>query len=104
MERKIVGMIAAVALAAVGSTQATASPNQEQVLQARSFAELLQPIPNARAVLEAAEAQEQSDSSPAADGQDARQMMAYYHHHHHHHHHYRWRGHRHHHHHHHHHW
>jgi hypothetical protein len=104
MERKIAAMIGAAALAAAGSTQVAAAPDPERLLQASSFAELLQPIPNARAVLAAAAARGASGPSSEPEDRDTRQMMAYYHHHHHHHHHHRWSRHRHHHHHHHHHW
>ena len=65
-------------------------------LKANSFAELLEPIPNAPALLMA------MDEKPAAENNV--QLAQYYHHHHHHHHHRYWRRYRHHHHHHHHHW
>ena len=52
MESKIAGMIGVAALAALGSTEALAAPDPDAALQAKSFAELLQPIPNATALLE----------------------------------------------------
>ncbi len=105
MESRIAGMIGAAALAAVGAAPAAAAPNPEAVLHAGSFAELLQPIPNASVVLATIHTIATPDSSPWMDSRDG-QMMAYYHHHHHHHHHRWWRRryYHHHHHHHHHHW
>jgi len=110
MKSNLAGMIGAAALAALGSTQVANASTPEGVLQASSFAELLQPIPNATTLLAAADAL----AAPGAGEVDGREMLAYYHHHHHHHHygwggyhhhhhHYGWGGYRHHHHHHHHH-
>jgi hypothetical protein len=65
-------------------------------MRARSFSELLQPIPNAAAVLQAVD---EKTADRAQDGPLAGAQLAQYHHHHHHH---WWRWHRHHHHHHHH--
>ena len=57
MKRRLAGMIGAAVLATVGTTQiAAAAPDPQEVLQARSFAELLQPIPDATVLLAAAEA------------------------------------------------
>ena len=92
MQNKLAGLIGVAALAALGSTPAASAPLSEGLLQASSFAELLQPIPDAAALLAAAE-------GLGAGGVDGREMMAYYHHHHH----YGWGRHRYHHHHHHHH-
>jgi hypothetical protein len=106
MESKIAGMIgAAAALALAGSTQvASASPGPDDVLQARTVAELLQPIPNASVLLAAAEAETVSNHNAArGESPDARDFQAQWHHHHHHHRWWRRRWH-HHHHHHHHHW
>jgi hypothetical protein len=99
MERRLAGMIGAAVLATVGTTQiAAASPDPQEVLQARSFAELLQPIPDATVLLAAAEADSARDLTAGADSESLdRRMLAYHHHHHHHHH---WRHHHHHHHHH----
>jgi hypothetical protein len=101
MQNKLVGMIGAAVVATLGSTQiAAAAPDPQGMLQAKSFAELLQPIPNAEVVLAAAELASLADDASAGD----REMMAQYRYHHHHHHHNQWRRHyRHHHHHHHHH-
>jgi ABC-type Zn2+ transport system substrate-binding protein/surface adhesin len=93
-------MIGAAVLAAVGTTQiAVAGPNPEEFLQARSFAELLQPIPDATVLLAAAEASSARDLADS-ESMDRRMVAQYYHHHHHHHHHHYRRYHHHHHHHH----
>ena len=58
MEKKIAGLLGAVAtLGAFNAAQAapTPSPAPSDVLRANSFAELLQPIPNAAALLQAVE-------------------------------------------------
>jgi hypothetical protein len=104
MERRLTGMIGAAFLATIGTTQiAAAAPDSEQVLQARSFAELLQPIPNATVLLAAAEMAAARDSTAGTDRESTdRQMVGQYYHHHHHHHHHHWRRYHHHHHHHHH--
>jgi hypothetical protein len=93
MDKKIFGLIAAVSgLAPLAAAQAAPPPvNVDQALTARSFAELLEPIPNAVAVLDAVD-QAQPPAAPA----DAVQLADHHHHHHHH-----YRRHRHHHHHHH---
>lgn len=85
MESRIAGMIGAAALAAVGAAPVAAAAHPEAVLQASSFAELLQPIPNARVLLATI------PTIAAAPGMDSRdgEMMAYYQNNHHHHHH-RW--------------
>ncbi len=104
MDSKIAGMIGAAALAAVGSTPVAAAPDPDALLQAASFAELLQPIANASVQLAMIDTLGTPASSPW-QGEQGREMMAQYHHHHHH---GWWRRHRrwhhHHHHHHHHHW
>jgi hypothetical protein len=81
MEKKIAGLLGAVA--ALGTlTSAHAAPVPTDPLQANSYAELLEPIPNAAAVLKVVDEQ-----APA----DANIQLAQYHHHHHHHHHSHWR-------------
>jgi len=105
---KVVGIIGAVSgLAAFDSAQAAAleTPNTMGLTQAKSYAELLEPIPNALAVLRAIDAAEAARSAQEA-GTDADVTLVQYHHHHHHnrwrrhhhHHHNRWRRHHHHHH------
>jgi hypothetical protein len=83
MEKKIAGLLGAVAaLGAFSAAQAAPSPAPSDVLRANSFADLLQPIPNAAALLRAVD---ESRPSPSAD--ENVQLAQFYHHHHHHHHH-----------------
>ena len=85
MDKKIAGLLGAVAaVSTMGSAQAAPSPNPMETLRANSFAELLEPIPNAAALLQAVDEQEPGQS---ADGNI--QLAQFYHHHHHHHHAYR---------------
>jgi hypothetical protein len=87
-------------LALLGGSQASAAPPVDEVrlLQpARSFAELLDPIPNAQEVLRA-----EIERSGPADEKPIVMAQYYYHHHHHHHYHHHYYYHHHHHHHHHH--
>jgi hypothetical protein len=95
MGKKIAGLVGAMAtLGAFGSAQAAPMPGPAptEVLRANSFADLLEPIPNAAALLQAVD-----ESGPASSAEDNMQLVQDHHHHHHH------RRHRHHHHHHHHH-
>ena len=56
MDKKIAGLLGAVGtLASLGSAQAAPSADPTEVLKARTFADLLQPIPDAKARLEALE-------------------------------------------------
>ena len=98
MDKKIAGLIGAVAaLGTAGVVQAAPLPaDQRDVLQANSYADLLEPIPNAVALLKAA------DEATPSPSTRANIQLAHAHHHHHHHS-YSRRRHRHHHHHHHHH-
>jgi hypothetical protein len=107
MDKKIAGVIGAITGLAVLDSAAQATPAvtpDSGNLNARSFAELLDPIPNAVAALRAADAaaaREARDES--AGGQTEGVQVAGYHHHHHryyHHHHHRYYHHHHHHHHH----
>src|SRR5579864_9029404 len=88
LDKTLISLLSgASALALLGSAQASAAPSvgESDMLQpARSFAELLEPIPNAEKVLRA----EDERSSNVAAGEEAPMEMAQYHHHHHHHHHY----------------
>jgi len=89
MERKIAGLLGAVAtLGAVNAAQAAPMPAAApaDTFRANSFAELLQPIPNATATLKAID---ESQPGPSTEGNV--QLAQYYHHHHHHHHHGYWR-------------
>lgn len=84
MDKKIAGLLGAVAaLGTFGSAQATpqAMPAPSDILQANSYADLLEPIPNAGALLQAI------DEAPPAKAADNVQLAQFYHHHHHHHHH-----------------
>jgi len=75
-------------VAAIGTlSTAQAAPAPTDPLQANSYAELLQPIPNAVATLQAIDEQ----APPQATDGDV-QVAQYYHHHHHHHHGYYRRG------------
>jgi hypothetical protein len=96
MQKTITGLLGAVAtLGALGVAQAAPTPDPNEALKANSFAELLEPIPNATAVLKA---MDEAPSTPAAESNV--QLAQYYHHHHrywrryyhhhHHHHHYWW--------------
>jgi hypothetical protein len=85
MEKKIAGLLGAMAtLGAFNAAQAapTSSPAPTDVLRANSFADLLQPIPNAAALLQAVD-----ESQPAPSADENVQLAQYYRHHHHHHHH-----------------
>ena len=93
---KVVGILGAVSgLVALDSTQAAAleTPNTTGLTQAKSYAELLEPIPNALAVLRAVDAAEAERTAQEAAGTDADVTLVQYRHHHHHN---RWRRHHHH--------
>jgi hypothetical protein len=76
MDKKIAGLLGAVATLGTGG----AAP--ADVLRAGSYADLLEPIPNAATALRTID-----KSSPARSAQDNVQLAQFYHHHHHHHHH-----------------
>jgi len=83
MDKKIAGLLGTVA--AVGTltaAQAAPLPNPSDALRANSYAELLQPVPNAANVLQALDEQ-----APAKSADPNVQPVGWYHHHHHHHHH-----------------
>jgi hypothetical protein len=68
MERKIAGVLGAVAaLGAVNAAQAAPAPTPSDVLKANSYAELLEPIPNAAATLRAVD-----EHAPAASAMNTR--------------------------------
>jgi hypothetical protein len=102
VDQKIVGIVGAVAgLASLDATQsvATATPNPQVFSNAKSYAELLDPIPNALVLLRAADAAAASTAQTQnADEVSGVELAQYYHHHHHHHHHRYFRHHHHHHH------
>jgi len=87
MDKKILGLLgAASALAVAAGCPAVAAPSDDTELRpAQSFAELLEPIPNAVETLAAVE-----DQAPVATAKPAGEQFAEHHHHHHHyvHHHY----------------
>jgi hypothetical protein len=85
MDKKIAGLLGAVAsLGAMNTAQAAPTPAPSDVLRANSFADLLEPIPNAAALLQAVD---ESVPAPAARVQLAQLVIVGPHHHHHHHHH-----------------
>ena len=89
MDKKIAGLLgAAAALGALNAAQAAPSPAPSDVLQASSFADLLQPIPNAAALLQAVD---ESAPAPSKNVEMAQLVVVGRHHHHHHHHHHAYR-------------
>jgi hypothetical protein len=85
MERKIAGLLGAMAtLGAVNVAQAAPTPSAapSEALRVNSFAELLEPIPNATALLKAVD-----EAQPKSSTEANVQLAQFYHHHHHHHHH-----------------
>ncbi len=81
MDKKIVGLLGAVAaLGTVTSTEAAPLPPPSEVLHANSYADLLTPIPNAGAILQAMDREQ-----GAGPGEATVQLVQYHHHHHHHH-------------------
>jgi hypothetical protein len=89
MDKKIAGLLGAVAaVGALASAHAAPAPAPlaSDPLQVNSYSELLEPIPNAAAVLKVMDER----GPPSAEGNV--QLAQFYHHHHHHHHHHHWRG------------
>jgi hypothetical protein len=88
MDKKIAGLLGAVAtLGALNAAQAAPNPAPTDVMRANSFADLLTPIPNASALLQAID-----ESAPAKPSDPSIQeaqlvVVGRGHHHHHHHHH-----------------
>jgi hypothetical protein len=82
MDKKIAGLLGAVAaLSTLTAVQATPAPGPTDPLAANSYADLLEPIPNAAKTLQAL------DEQPAKSAEGNVQVAQFYHHHHHHHHH-----------------
>jgi hypothetical protein len=82
MDKKIAGAIAAIGsiVSVAAAAQPAATPAEvDRVMSVGSFSELLQPIPNAAAILKLTD--EQRTLSP-----EDSMLRAYHHHHHHHHH------------------
>jgi hypothetical protein len=101
MDKKIVGLVGALTtLGGVGVATVTSAqtPTYSEVMQVQSYADLLQPIPNALALLQTSDAARSVKEQAAGDKKAGVELAQYHHHHHHH-----WRR-RYHHHHHHHHW
>jgi G3E family GTPase len=91
MDKKIAGLLGAVAaVGTLNSAQASPTPasNPSEALRANSYAELLEPIPNAAKILQALD--EQAPTKSADEGNV--KLAQWYHHHHHHHHHHHWWG------------
>jgi G3E family GTPase len=88
MDKKIAGLLGAVAaLGTLGAAQASPTPSPSDALKANSYADLLEPIPNAAKILQALDEQ-----APAKSADADVKVAQYYHHHHHHHHHHAYRG------------
>ena len=90
MDKSIAGLLGAVsALALAAPAYAAVGPNDlESAMAASSYADLLKPIPNAKALLEVAALQdEQAPAQEVAFDPSAVEQVQYHHHHHHHHHH-----------------
>ncbi len=83
MDKKLAGLLGTVGVIAASLPAAAAPVDARPALQASSYADLFKPIPNAIAVLDAADSQPAA-AEPAAPG--LVQTVQYYHHHHHHHH------------------
>jgi hypothetical protein len=83
MDKKLAGLLGAVgALASLNTAQAAPSSDPTEILKAGSFADLLEPIPNAMAKLRAID---ETGSSPKV--RVAQFFVEHHHHHPHHHHH-----------------
>lgn len=81
MEKKLAGLLgAAAALTTVGAAQAVPAAPPQTLPAASSYTDLLEPVPNASAVLAA-------DDQRVGDGEARVQLAQYYYYHHHHHHH-----------------
>lgn len=102
MNRKTASLVGAISvLATAGVLNSAQAKEVVEVLTPTTYAELLQPIPNAVALLGAANALSEGQASESGPGNV--QLAQYHHHHHHHqwrrhhHHHHNWRHHHHHH-------
>ncbi len=83
MDKKLAGLLGAMgALTAITPLQAAAPI--DEAMRAESYADLLRPIPNAAALLEASNALAATEPRP-----EVMEVQYYHHHHHHHHHHQR---------------
>jgi hypothetical protein len=85
MDKKIAGLLGTMAaLGTLNTVQASPAPTPSDALKVNSYADLLEPIPNAAKVLQALDEQAPAQQREA-DVKVA--QYGYYHHHHHHHHH-----------------
>ena len=92
MEKKIAGLLGAVAaLGAVNASHAAPirAATANEILTANSFAELLEPIPNAAALLKVVD---EATPNPSTEAHVQPAQYYYHHHHHHHHHHHYYPG------------
>jgi hypothetical protein len=87
MKKKILGVSAVAAVTGLVGAPASAAVDQPVRMQAESFAELLQPIPNASEQLRVADMQAERDAPRLVRVQ---YDQHHHHHHHHHHHNRRW--------------
>ena len=79
MDKKIAGLLGAVgAFASLNAAQAAAPTDSHGALKARSYADLLEPIPNAMAALKAV------DDEAGVAPPNVQLAQAHHHHHHHH--------------------
>ena len=86
MDRKTAGLVGAIsALVTISAVEAARAQEVTDVLNARSYAELLQPIPNAVTLLMAADEATAARNKAEAE-QNPNVQLAQDHHHHHHHH------------------
>jgi hypothetical protein len=82
MDKKIAGLLGAVAaLSTLGAAQATPATGTPDALTANSYADLLEPIPNAAKTLQALD--EQTPAKSAEGNVQVAQMHRHHHHHHH---------------------
>ena len=85
MYKKIGGLIAAISgLASAGNAQATPVASAPQLTKAQSFVELLDPIPNAAALLRVADAAAVAAARQSGSSKNPNLKLVYDHHHHHH--------------------
>jgi hypothetical protein len=101
MDKKTVGLVGVISVLPLAAAPTADARTLDQVMSPRSYAELLQPIPNAAALLREAEARKATQSEPRIqmaqyygnpyyDGYTYYPYRRWRHHHHHHHHHHGW--------------
>ena len=92
MNNKMAGLAGAItSLASMHAAEASPTQNVTEIVSPRSYAELLQPIPNAAALLKAVDSADAARAEAEAKGNPNVRLAQYWdyypHHHHHHHHH-----------------